>query len=225
MKRLSFQVNLGETLLEAEASENVESPVNCFRKLFGELNTKIKNFIAFIFTPRLSHAELYIYFCVISVCDVLPLVIKNVDMRLPASLMQKYMLKAAEFYIGYVTRGPSTDVQIHGKAALCWHIFSLWQQLVDTKNLRTLYIAEGSFIVFFFLFVFDLLSLFHLSFVLASQEGGSLKSPGVSRGSQRYVIDGLSEKSSLVAEPWERLLDILAVAGARCEWQGDKGQR
>lgn len=40
------------------------------------------------------------------------------DMRLPASLMQKYMLKAAEFYIGYVTRGPSPDVQIQGKAAL-----------------------------------------------------------------------------------------------------------
>lgn len=132
-------VNLGETLLEAETSENVESPVNCFRKLF--------------------------------VCDVLPLVIKNVDMRLPANLMQKYMLKAAEFYIGYVTRGPSSDAQIHG-----------------------------------------------------SQDGGSLKSPGVSRGSQRYVIDGLSEKSSLVAEPWERLLDILAIAGARCEWQGDKTQ-
>lgn len=71
-------------------------------------------------------------------------------MRLPASLMQKYMLKAAEFYIGYVTRGPSPDVQIHGKAALRWHIFSLCQQLVDTKNLRTLYIAEGSFIVFSF---------------------------------------------------------------------------
>uniref|UniRef100_A0A8P4JZ09 Integrator complex subunit 10 n=1 Tax=Dicentrarchus labrax TaxID=13489 RepID=A0A8P4JZ09_DICLA len=138
-------VSLGETLLEAEASENVETPVNCFRKLF--------------------------------VCDVLPLVINNMDMRLPASLMQKYMLKAAEFYIGYVTRGPSPDVQIQGKAALC------------------------------------------------SQEGGSLKSPSVSRGSQRYVIDGLSEKSSVVAEPWERLLDILAVVGARCEWQGDKGQR
>ncbi|XP_035525434.1 LOW QUALITY PROTEIN: integrator complex subunit 10 [Morone saxatilis] len=133
-------VSLGETLLEAEASENVETPVNCFRKLF--------------------------------VCDVLPLVINNMDMRLPASLMQKYMLKAAEFYIGYVTRGPSADVQIQG-----------------------------------------------------SQEGGSLKSPSVSRGSQRYVIDGLSEKSSVVAEPWERLLDILAVVGARCEWQGDKGQR
>lgn len=59
----------------------------------------------------------------------------------------------------------------------------------------------------------------------ASQEGGSLKSPSVSRGAQRYVIDGLSEKSSVVPEPWERLLDILAVAGARCEWQGDKGQR
>uniref|UniRef100_A0A3Q4AI13 Integrator complex subunit 10 n=1 Tax=Mola mola TaxID=94237 RepID=A0A3Q4AI13_MOLML len=133
-------VNLGETLLEAEVSENVETPVNCFRKLF--------------------------------VCDVLPLVIKNMDMRLPASLMQKYMLKAAEFYIGYVTRGPLPDVQIHG-----------------------------------------------------SQEGGSLKSPSVSRGSQHYVIDGLTEKSSVVAEPWQRLLDILAVAGARCEWQGDKGQR
>ncbi|TNN70514.1 Integrator complex subunit 10 [Liparis tanakae] len=133
-------VNLGEKLLEAEVSENVENPVNCFRKLF--------------------------------VCDVLPLVINNMDMRLPASLMQKYMLKAAEFYIGYVTRGPSPDVQIQG-----------------------------------------------------SQEGGSLKSPTVSRGSQRYVIDGLSEKSSVVAEPWERLLDILAVVGARCEWQGDKGQR
>uniref|UniRef100_A0AAQ5Y2X4 Integrator complex subunit 10 n=1 Tax=Amphiprion ocellaris TaxID=80972 RepID=A0AAQ5Y2X4_AMPOC len=138
-------VNLGETLLEAEASENVETPVNCFRKLF--------------------------------VCDVLPLVINNMDMRLPASLMQKYMLKAAEFYIGYVTRGPSPDVQIQSKFALC------------------------------------------------SQEGGTLKSPTVSRGSQRYVIDGLSEKSSVVAEPWERLLDILGVVGARCEWQGDKGQR
>ncbi|XP_029703284.1 integrator complex subunit 10 isoform X1 [Takifugu rubripes] len=133
-------VSLGETLLEAEATENVETPVNCFRKLF--------------------------------VCDVLPLVLKNMDMRLPTSLIQKYLLKAAEFYIGYVTRGPSADVQIHG-----------------------------------------------------SQEGGSLKSPSVSRGSQRYVIDGLSEKSSVVPEPWERLLDILALAGARCEWQGDKGQR
>ncbi|XP_056145625.1 integrator complex subunit 10 [Lampris incognitus] len=133
-------VSLGETLLEAEASENLETPVNCFRKLF--------------------------------VCDVLPLIINNVDMRLPASLLQKYMLKAAEFYIGYVTRGPSPDGQIQG-----------------------------------------------------SQEGGSLKSPNISRGSQRYIIDGLSEKSSVVAEPWERLLDILAVVGARCEWQGDKGQR
>uniref|UniRef100_A0A672J4K2 Integrator complex subunit 10 n=1 Tax=Salarias fasciatus TaxID=181472 RepID=A0A672J4K2_SALFA len=132
-------VNLGETLLEAEVSENVETPVNCFRKLF--------------------------------VCDVLPLVINNMDMRLPASLMQKYMLKAAEFYIGYVTRGPSADAQIQGKGE------------------------------------------------------SSLKSPSVPRTSQRYVIDGLSEKSSLVAEPWERLLDILAVVGARCEWQGDKGQR
>ncbi|XP_077589769.1 integrator complex subunit 10 isoform X2 [Stigmatopora nigra] len=133
-------VSLGETLLEAETTEKVESPVNCFRKLF--------------------------------VCDVLPLVINNTDMRLPASLLQKYILKAAEFYIGYVTRGPSPDGQIN-----------------------------------------------------VTQDGGALKSTGVSRGSQRCVIDGLSEKSSAVAEPWERLLDLLAVVGARCEWQGDKGQR
>ncbi|KAK0132853.1 Integrator complex subunit 10 [Merluccius polli] len=133
-------VNLGETLLEAEVSESLETPVNCFRKLF--------------------------------VCEVLPLIINNVDMRLPASLLQKYILKAAEFYIGYVARGPSSDGQMQG-----------------------------------------------------APEVGSLTSPGASRGPQRYVIDGLSEKSSMVVEPWERLLDILAVVGARCEWQGDKGQR
>ncbi|KAJ3587306.1 hypothetical protein NHX12_010904 [Muraenolepis orangiensis] len=56
-------------------------------------------------------------------------------------------------------------------------------------------------------------------------EVGSLKAQSASRGPQRYVIDGLSEKSSVVAEPWDRLLDILALVGARCEWQGDKGQR
>uniref|UniRef100_A0A8C9YSZ3 Integrator complex subunit 10 n=1 Tax=Sander lucioperca TaxID=283035 RepID=A0A8C9YSZ3_SANLU len=120
-------VNLGETLLDAEVSENVETPVNCFRKLF--------------------------------VCDVLPLVINNMDMRLPASLMQKYMLKAAEFYIGYVTRGPSPDVQIQGK-----------------------YRLSPYFLIY------------------------------LTNSLPRYVIDGL-------------LLDILAVVGARCEWQGDKGQR
>ncbi|XP_036372599.1 integrator complex subunit 10 isoform X1 [Megalops cyprinoides] len=133
-------VSLGETLLEAESIEDLESPVNCFRKLF--------------------------------VCDVLPLIINNHDMRLPASLLYKYMHKAAEFYISYVTRGPSADGQLQG-----------------------------------------------------SQEGISLKSPGAPRGSQRYIIEGLTEKSSVVLEPWERLLDILAIVGARCEWQGDKGSR
>ncbi|XP_062332602.1 integrator complex subunit 10 [Osmerus eperlanus] len=139
-------VNLGESLLEAETSENLETPVNCFRKLF--------------------------------VCDVLPLILNNVDMRLPASLLQKYMLKASEFYISYVTRGPAAEGSTQGKT------------------------------------------------LPGSQEGGVLKSPGVSRGPQRCVIEGLSEKSSMVSEPWERLLDILSVVGARCDWQGDKpGQR
>lgn len=59
---------------------------------------------------------------IFSVCDVLPLVINNMDMRLPTSLMQKYMLKAAEFYIGYVTRGPSPDAQIQGKYIISCHV-------------------------------------------------------------------------------------------------------
>lgn len=30
-----LQVSLGETLLEAEGIEDLDTPVNCFRKLFG----------------------------------------------------------------------------------------------------------------------------------------------------------------------------------------------
>lgn len=128
-------VTLGESLLEAETVEKLDTPVNCFRKLF--------------------------------VCDVLPLVLNNPEMRLPASLLYKYLHKAAEFYICYVTREPS---------------------------------AEGQ--------------------MTASQEVGALKSRG-----QRYVIDGLSEKSSMVTEPWERLLEMVGVVGSLCDWQGEKGIR
>ncbi|MGH0132911.1 UNVERIFIED_CONTAM: hypothetical protein FKN15_064717 [Acipenser sinensis] len=48
------------------------------------------------------------------VCDVLPLVIHNPDMRLPASLLHKYLHKAAEFYIAYVTKAPSAESQHQG---------------------------------------------------------------------------------------------------------------
>uniref|UniRef100_A0A8C2FKR5 Integrator complex subunit 10 n=1 Tax=Cyprinus carpio TaxID=7962 RepID=A0A8C2FKR5_CYPCA len=132
-------VSLGESLLEAETVENLDTPVNCFRKLF--------------------------------VCDVLPLILNNPNMCLPVSLLYKYMHKAAEFYICYVTREPSADGQIQG-----------------------------------------------------SQEVGGLKSPGRGR-SQRYVIDGLSEKSSVVTEPWERLLEMVGVVGSLCDWQGEKANR
>ncbi|XP_051514424.1 integrator complex subunit 10 isoform X2 [Myxocyprinus asiaticus] len=132
-------VSLGESLLETESMENLDTPVNCFRKLF--------------------------------VCDVLPLILNNPEMCLPASLLYKYMHKAAEFYICYVTREPSADGQIQ-----------------------------------------------------ASQEVGGLKSPGRGRG-QRHVIDGLSEKSSVVTEPWERLLEMVGVVGSLCDWQGEKGSR
>ena len=76
-------------------------------------------------------------------CDVLPLVINNMDMRLPASLMQKYMLKAAEFYIGYVTRGPSPDVQIQGRAV------DVLLSSMDTLNLKICCPSLGSVSSFF----------------------------------------------------------------------------
>ncbi|XP_074445435.1 integrator complex subunit 10 isoform X7 [Larus michahellis] len=105
------------------------------------------------------------------VCDVLPLIINNPDVRLPASLLYKYLNKAAEFYINYVTRSTQTESQYQG-----------------------------------------------------SQDSSDIMSPS-KRSSQKYVIDGLTEKSSQITDPWERLFKILSVVGMRCEWQMDKGRR
>ncbi|KAK2093750.1 Integrator complex subunit 10 [Saguinus oedipus] len=143
-------VGLGEALLEAETIEEQESPVNCFRKLFGK-----ENCIPY-------------YFCV---CDVLPLIINNHDVRLPANLLYKYLNKAAEFYINYVTRSTQIENQHQG--------------VQDTSDLM---------------------------------------SPS-KRSSQKYIIEGLTEKSSQIVDPWERLFKILNVVGMRCEWQMDKGRR
>nr|XP_036870907.1 integrator complex subunit 10 isoform X9 [Manis javanica] len=105
------------------------------------------------------------------VCDVLPLIINNHDVRLPANLLYKYLNKAAEFYINYVTRSTQTENQHQG-----------------------------------------------------AQETSDLISPS-KRSSQKYVIEGLTEKSSQIVDPWERLFKILNVVGMRCEWQMDKGRR
>nr|XP_033771247.1 integrator complex subunit 10 isoform X2 [Geotrypetes seraphini] len=105
------------------------------------------------------------------VCDVLPLIINNPDVRLPASLLYKYLNKAAEFYINYVTRSPQTETQHQG-----------------------------------------------------SQDTSDLMSPS-KRSSQKYIIEGLTEKSSQIVDPWDRLFKILSVVGMRCEWQMDKGTR
>ncbi|RMC13935.1 hypothetical protein DUI87_09018 [Hirundo rustica rustica] len=105
------------------------------------------------------------------VCDVLPLIINNPDVRLPASLLYKYLNKAAEFYINYVTRSTQTESQYQG-----------------------------------------------------SQDSSDIMSPS-KRSSQKYVIDGLTEKSSQITDPWDRLFKILSVVGMRCEWQMDKGRR
>ncbi|XP_075461439.1 integrator complex subunit 10 isoform X3 [Ascaphus truei] len=105
------------------------------------------------------------------VCDVLPLIINNLDVRLPASLLYKYLNKAAEFYINYVTRSPQAESQRQG-----------------------------------------------------TQDTPDLLSP-TKRSSQKYIIEGLTEKSSQIVDPWERLFNILSVVGMRCEWQMDKGTR
>ncbi|XP_013840465.2 integrator complex subunit 10 isoform X3 [Sus scrofa] len=105
------------------------------------------------------------------VCDVLPLIINNHDVRLPANLLYKYLNKAAEFYINYVTRSTQIENQHQG-----------------------------------------------------AQETSDLMSPS-KRSSQKYIIEGLTEKSSQIVDPWERLFKILNVVGARCEWQMDKGRR
>ncbi|XP_075412692.1 integrator complex subunit 10 isoform X2 [Tenrec ecaudatus] len=105
------------------------------------------------------------------VCDVLPLIINNHDVRLPANLLYKYLNKAAEFYINYITRSTQLENQHQG-----------------------------------------------------TQDTSDLMSPN-KRGSQKYVIEGLNEKSSQIVDPWERLFKILHVVGMRCEWQMDKGRR
>ncbi|XP_012972643.1 integrator complex subunit 10 isoform X8 [Mesocricetus auratus] len=105
------------------------------------------------------------------VCDVLPLIINNHDVRLPANLLYKYLNKAAEFYINYVTRSTQLENQHQG-----------------------------------------------------AQDTSDLMSPS-KRNSQKYIIEGLTEKSSQIVDPWERLFKILNVVGMRCEWQMDKGRR
>ncbi|XP_048387733.1 integrator complex subunit 10 isoform X2 [Stegostoma tigrinum] len=105
------------------------------------------------------------------VCDVLPLIINNPDVRLPANLLYQYLHKAAEFYIGYITRSPSLEGQHQG-----------------------------------------------------SQDTADIKSP-TKRSTQKYIIEGLTEKSSLIMEPWDRLFEIMSVVAMRCEWQMDKANR
>ncbi|XP_068931886.1 integrator complex subunit 10 isoform X5 [Petaurus breviceps papuanus] len=127
------------------------------------------------------------------VCDVLPLIINNPDVRLPASLLYKYLNKAAEFYINYVTRSTQTENQ-HQAIPVC----DLGPKTSGPPcpNLSN----EGA------------------------QDTPDLMSPS-KRSSQKYIIDGLTEKSSQIVDPWERLFKILSVIGMRCEWQMDKGRR
>uniref|UniRef100_A0A8D2LP04 Integrator complex subunit 10 n=1 Tax=Varanus komodoensis TaxID=61221 RepID=A0A8D2LP04_VARKO len=105
------------------------------------------------------------------VCDVLPLIINNPDVRLPANLLYKYLNKATEFYINYVTRSAQMESQYQG-----------------------------------------------------TQDSTDLVSPS-KRSSQKYIIEGLTEKSSQITDPWERMFKILSIVGVRCEWQMDMARR
>lgn len=97
-------------------------------------------------------------FCFILVCDVLPLVINNMDMRLPTSLMQKYMLKAAEFYIGYVTRGPSADAQIQGNCTVEM-LSIIWSLTVAHSTCFFIYgLVQYVTLMWFWNFIFPSLS-------------------------------------------------------------------
>lgn len=62
-----------------------------------------------------SSADNLIHFLLSTVCDVLPLIINNHDVRLPANLLYKYLNKAAEFYINYVTRSTQLENQHQGR--------------------------------------------------------------------------------------------------------------
>lgn len=67
-------------------------------------------------------------------CDVLPLILNNPEMRLPVSLLYKYMHKAAEFYICYVTKEPSADGQIQGKRMRLHFILQLFYEFAYCRN-------------------------------------------------------------------------------------------
>ncbi|XP_039607018.1 integrator complex subunit 10 isoform X3 [Polypterus senegalus] len=161
-------VSLGETLLEAENIEDQETPVNCFRKLFAEgIVSLAQNSVHYLYLLDKESNRHHTY----QVCDVLPLIINNLEMCLPSNLLLKYLHKSAEFYIAYVSKAAVAESQHQGP-----------------------------------------------------QDSGNLKSPN-KRSSQKYIIEGLTEKSSQILDPWERLLEILIIVGARCEWQMDKGKR
>lgn len=57
-----------------------------------------------------------------------------------------------------------------------------------------------------------------------SQDSADLKSP-TKRSTQKYIIEGLTEKLSVIIEPWDRLFEILSIVAMRCEWQMDKANR
>lgn len=66
--------------------------------------------------------------------------------------------------------------------------------------------------------------LFNFFLFLGTQDTSDLVSPS-KRNSQKYIIEGLTEKSSQITDPWERVFKILSVVGVRCEWQMDMARR
>lgn len=62
------QVSLGESLLEAETVENLDTPVNCFRKLFGTNSSSLYCFIFVLYAFSLSKCENPVFVVHLSFC-------------------------------------------------------------------------------------------------------------------------------------------------------------
>lgn len=122
-------------------------------RLIADWETLLRtNRIIIIITGRGGKATTQawmIFLFSILVCDVLPLIINNPDVRLPASLLYKYLNKAAEFYINYVTRSTQTESQYQGKNIFTKLVFPKYILALLKLGLCNESLRERSIVVFY----------------------------------------------------------------------------
>jgi hypothetical protein len=126
----SVQIQLADTLLQMERKLQVESPLNIYRKHLG--NYKV------VRTETNVNQEARMcctILCVVTVCDVLPLVLKA---PLPADRQKsvvEWLQKAVEFLVVSAAHSSHTDNsrsrggEVTGEAGL--HVTNSWQRLQE----------------------------------------------------------------------------------------------